>query len=272
MAEMLTAPEVTDERRWQALQVAQKCIDLLMHRFGARRVILFGSLAGQGTWHRGSDIDLAVEGMPAEEFFLAYTACHDLIPSGLGLELDLVPLEDAYPEMRARILGEVDMPDDPILALKALIEDELAALNRGAQKMEELLANRAQPPTWVELYAMAGMLHEFYNGVERIFERIVVSLGEELPQGAYWHADLLNQVVVSQAGRRPAIIDDALRARLQEYLRFRHFFRHAYGYTLEWNPLRWLVEQMSPTLTMLREQLQLFFDGLAQDNMLADSS
>ena len=67
------------------------------------------------------------------------------------------------------------MPDDPLLALQALVEDELVALGRVAQEMEELLAASSKPPTRTELRAVAGMLHEFYNGVERIFERIAVS-------------------------------------------------------------------------------------------------
>jgi predicted nucleotidyltransferase len=256
-AEQLSEIEL---HRQQALQAAEACIAMLKNRFGARRVILFGSLAGQGVWHNQSDIDLAVEGIAPADFFKAYSACDKLLPP--GIELDLVPLEDAYPELRARILREVQMPDDPILALKSMVEDELIALDRVAQEMTETLAACAQPPTRLELRAIATMLHEFYNGVERIFERIAVSLGEGLPRGSYWHVDLLAQIATAQTETRPAVIDEPLRARLQEYLEFRHFFRHAYGYTLEWNRLRWQAEQMGETLRLLREQLQTFFQGL----------
>jgi predicted nucleotidyltransferase len=257
-----TTEQLTDIelRRQQALQAAEACIVLLKNRFGARRVILFGSLAGQGVWHSQSDIDLAVEGVAPADFFKAYSACSDLLPQ--GLELDLVPLEDVYPELRARILGEVEMPDDPILALKSLVEDELIALDRVAQQMIKLLDECAQPPSWVELYAFAGMLQEFYNGVERIFERIAITFAEGLPQSSSWHADLLIQMATPGSGLRPAVIGEPLRARLEEYLKFRHFFRHAYRHTLEWNRMRWLAEQMSETLRLLREQLQTFFEGL----------
>jgi len=255
--------ELVDRRRERALEAAAACARLLKERFGARRVILFGSLAGQTTWHEQSDIDLAVEGLADEDFFPAYSACRDLLPR--DMELDLVPLEDAYPEMRARILGEVEMPDDPILAMKAVIEDELVALGRVAEEMADLLTKCARPPTRIELRAMASMLHEFYNGVERIFERIAIALGESLPRGADWHVDLLNQMAEPQEGIRPAVIDEPLRARLKEYLDFRHFFRHAYGYTLEWSKMQWKVERMSETLTMLREQLQAFFETVMGD-------
>lgn len=263
---LIEAPHPTEQlseielRRRQALQSAEACIALLKSRFGARQVILFGSLAGQGAWHSQSDIDLAVAGVDPADFFKAYAACSNLLPR--DLELDLVPLEDVYPEMRARILGEVEMPDDPMLALKSMVEDELIALARVAQEMAETLAACAQPPTRIELRAIATMLHEFYNGVERIFERIAISLGEGLPRGSYGHIDLLAQMATTQSNARLAVIDEPLRTRLEEYLKFRHFFRHAYSYTLEWNRLRWLAEQLDATLQLLREQLQIFFEPL----------
>jgi hypothetical protein len=181
-----------------------------------------------------------------------------------GIELDLVPLEDVHPELRARILGEVEMPDDSVLALKALVEDELTALDRVAQELAETLAAGSQPPNRVELRAIASMLQEFYNGVERIFERIAVTLAEGLPQSSSWHTDLLTQMATAQSGTRPAVIDEPLRARLQEYLKFRHFFRHAYRYTLEWPRMRWEAEQLGETLRMLQEQLRIFFDNLTK--------
>jgi predicted nucleotidyltransferase len=252
---------VAEKRKEQALEAAEACIRLLKERFGARRVILFGSIAGQGTWHGRSDIDLAVEGLVPEEFFPAYSACRDLLPR--GLELDLVPLEDAYPEMRARILGEVEMPDDPMLALQGLIEDELVSLQRVVESTEEALASLSEDPSQFELHGLAAYLHQFYTGVESIFERIVVGLEEGLPRGEYWHVDLLNQMAEEQAGKRPVVIDAPLHARLREYLRFRHFFRHAYGYTLQWNQMRWKVENMADTLTMLRAQLRVFFEAMS---------
>jgi NADPH:quinone reductase-like Zn-dependent oxidoreductase len=44
----------------------------------------------------------------------APNACYELLPP--GLELDLVPLESAWPELRARLEGGIKMPTDPIEA------------------------------------------------------------------------------------------------------------------------------------------------------------
>jgi predicted nucleotidyltransferase len=253
-----------DERRSEALEHVEACIRLLRERFGAQRVIPFGSLVGGSPWHERSDVDLAVEGLPPADFFPAHAACRDLLPP--GMDLDLVPLEDAYPEMRARILGEVDVPDDEMVALRDLIEDELAALERTTEELIDLLANSAEPPTRTELRAVASILHEFYNGVESILERIAVYLGEDVLRGAYWHVDLLNQMAERKEELRPPVLTGPLRARLKEYLEFRHFFRHAYGYSLEWVKLRPLAEGMPATLENLRDQLHAFFNTMIESD------
>ncbi|MBI3763232.1 MAG: hypothetical protein HY260_15405 [Chloroflexi bacterium] len=245
--------------RAEALAAAERCARLLRERFGARRVIPFGSVRGDGPWHVKSDLDLAVEGLPPDQFFRAWGALREVAPA--GLEVDLVPLEDAYPEMRARILQEVAMPQEPFVALRRLIDDELTALARTAEQNEELLKTRADLPTWVELRAMAGLVHEFYTGCERILERIAVQIDGGAPSGAYSHSDLLAQVTADRPSVRPPVLDEALRLRLQDYLDFRHFFRHGYGYTLDWAKMRPLVETMGETLAEFNRQLTQFFEA-----------
>jgi predicted nucleotidyltransferase len=72
---------------------------------GARRVVLFGSVAERRT-HARSDIDLAVEGLDAADYFRAYAAAEDAIAP--GPTLDLVRIEEAPPRLRQAIgRGEV---------------------------------------------------------------------------------------------------------------------------------------------------------------------
>lgn len=249
--------------RAEAWEVAQRCIALLKERFGATRVILFGSVVGEGTWHAGSDIDLAEEGIKPEEFFKAYSALRNAMPR--GLDVDLVALESAYPEMRARILGEVEMPKDPILRLQGLVADEIIVLERIAARMDEVDHQRADPPTWIEMRAMASLAHDFYTGVESVFKRIAVQFDGGVPQTAFWHKDLLNQMNDARTGIRPAVIDNHLWALLDEYLDFRHFFRNAYSAELEWGRLSPHVTWMPETLALLKDQLARFFAAVRAD-------
>ena len=59
---------------------------------GAREVYLFGSMA-QGKMRPGSDVDLAVSGLPARVFFPAMAEACD----ALGRQIDLIDLDDNSP-------------------------------------------------------------------------------------------------------------------------------------------------------------------------------
>jgi predicted nucleotidyltransferase len=246
--------------REQVLEAIEAYTQLLKERFGVRRVIPFGSALVPGTWHQRSDIDLAVEGLDPALFWQAWASLEDLAPRGLSI--DLVSLETASPELRARILGGVPVNFDPLKALEGIVADELTALERIQQRVASALETLPEEPGQIELVALAGYVHGFYTGVESIFERLAVGLEEGIPRGEYWYVDLLNQMADPQAGRRPAVIDEPLRARLREYLRFRHFFRHAYDYEMEWSKLRPLVEGMGWVLAALRAQVEAFFETM----------
>ncbi|OGG46701.1 MAG: hypothetical protein A3F84_25210 [Candidatus Handelsmanbacteria bacterium RIFCSPLOWO2_12_FULL_64_10] len=247
-------------RRRQAQEAAEACVQVLREQFGVRQVYVFGSLSGQGPWHSRSDVDIAVEGLPSREYVHALSTLYQILPE--GVELDLITLEDAPPEMIARIKGEMDMPEDPKEALAKEVADELLSLGRIVDQARLVLRKLPQTPTFIEVNAAGKLIHDFYGGAERIFERIAVRLGPGLPIGESWHTLLLRGMESGVEGVRQAVIDHALALRLMDYLRFRHLFRHTYGYELEWGKLSPLVEGLEETLTLLRRQVEGFLKGL----------
>lgn len=85
--------------RAAALRVrADDVAAVLRSEFGATEVILFGSLV-EGDVHAGSDVDLAVRGIPPGRYFEALARAADL----LGCDVDLVELETARPALLSRI-------------------------------------------------------------------------------------------------------------------------------------------------------------------------
>ena len=84
------------QARADALRIAA----MLRREFSVRRVLLFGSLA-QGHFFADSDIDLAVEGLGAADFFLALAQAGKLSE----FPVDLKPLEDLDPHFKARVLA-----------------------------------------------------------------------------------------------------------------------------------------------------------------------
>lgn len=64
---------------------------ILVDQFQAKKVFLFGSVQTPTFFHEQSDIDLAVEGLPARKYFSALAKLIDLFG---GRRIDLLPLED----------------------------------------------------------------------------------------------------------------------------------------------------------------------------------
>jgi predicted nucleotidyltransferase len=88
----------------QARAECKKMIDVLVDEFGATKIILFGSLI-QKRFHQDSDIDLAVEGIASDSFYLALAAVNRLSQRWV----DLKPLEALDPYFYQRVIdtGEV---------------------------------------------------------------------------------------------------------------------------------------------------------------------
>ena len=94
----------------EARVVAKKCARVLKEQFGAKEVYLFGSVTGESPWHDRSDLDIAFEGLAPQDYFRAVGTMEELLPP--GLEIDLITLEGAIPELADRIRGERKMPEN----------------------------------------------------------------------------------------------------------------------------------------------------------------
>ena len=116
-----------------------------------------------------------------------------------------------------------------ILAEKENVEIALSNLN-------ETMARN--PKTVIELAAIGTFLHNIYNGIENILKQTLKSRNIEIPKSGSWHKDLLD-ISVSQG-----IISELLSDQLYEYLTFRHFFIHAYGFQLEESHLEVLAKNI----------------------------
>lgn len=155
------------------------------------------------------------------------------------------------------------MPHD-IALLRADIEDELAKLESLARVFATAREKLDQPPNEVSVYdrgAIGYLLHNFYNGCENMFRRIAAFFENDIGSDT-WHADLLRRMKLNVEGYRPAVIDEELYRRLQDFRGFRHVFRNAYTFELDWERERLVALRFETTLRMLREQVLAFLDRL----------
>jgi predicted nucleotidyltransferase len=98
MALRLTPSEVA--ARDDLLKRVRAAAATLRTRYGAKRVILFGSLAHEAWFSADSDVDLAVEGLTGDSYWQAWRAVEEIIEDR---PVDLIDVETARDSLRSAI-------------------------------------------------------------------------------------------------------------------------------------------------------------------------
>jgi predicted nucleotidyltransferase len=94
-------------RHDRAWAIARTAAELLRNSFGAKRIVVFGSLTQEDLFHPGSDVDLAVWGLCPDVYFRSVGQLQALDPS---ISIDLVMFEEAPESLRRVILkGGIDL-------------------------------------------------------------------------------------------------------------------------------------------------------------------
>lgn len=158
------------------------------------------------------------------------------------------------------------MSYDKFSPLISEIESERRDLDNLVEEMESLRDQLDEEPTRIELRAAGSILHDFYTGLEKIFRLIALELDGNLPSGDEWHKRLLDRMAVEIEDVRPPVIDGSLKERLSEYLRFRHLFRHIYGFELNWKRCKPLIRELPEIAKELSDGLDEFQNFLREIN------
>ena len=90
-------------RRDRAFNISRQIVSLLKKKYGATRVVLFGSLAHNAWFTPRSDIDICAEGIPVDRFFRAESEIEAISED---FKVDLVDPQECTPELLKRIEQE----------------------------------------------------------------------------------------------------------------------------------------------------------------------
>ena len=238
------------QRAWQT---AHRVAAMLYEDFGAIQVAVFGSLAGQKWFSKGSDIDIAVWGLSGDTYLNALWETRHFSPE---FKIDLINFHSTKGRFRERIQsqaipvqqGETDYSSRIIPTEREEIDDEM----NNRELIERIADERGKIERTVEeikvrLKKMAAASAEdledlkdlvamrlpvFYMGLENIFKRVAQEIDMDEPQGKNWHTDLLQQMSTSRASR-PSVISEKTADALTLILKFRHRIRNIYVFELE---------------------------------------
>src|SRR4030042_3094971 len=143
------------------------------------------------------------------------------------------------------------MPQHRFAVLRADLSRELDNVRRLAAEAAEWQPRLPDWPEAVRMRTAGGILHDFYSGIERIFRHIATRVDEDFPDGPDWHVQLVQRMAINVETVRPAVLDEKTARQLDQYLRFRHLFRHSYGFDLEWERCRELLGDVPATYERL---------------------
>lgn len=88
----------------------------------------------------------------------------------------------------------------------------------------------SKEPDTIEIRAAGSILQSIYNGMEAVLFLFLDKA--EVQESSSWHRDL-----VDRAFEKIELSDD-MRLRLEILRKFRHKYRHAYGFMLDWALMR----------------------------------
>lgn len=143
-------------------------------------------------------------------------------------------------------------------SLQEKLDYEIEQVDKLLESFAPLLSKtREKKPDFIELSALATLLHSFYGGIENIFVTIGKNIDNKVPSGYKWHKDLLTQME-EKTFHRKAVITSEQFTELLEYLSFRHFFRNSYAYQFDWEQMKPLVLELNKTWDKLKRYLVQF--------------
>ncbi len=154
------------------------------------------------------------------------------------------------------------MPRYQVLARR--IEQELADLQRTQAVIQRHWESVASASSDQDAYlnSVALNLHGLYSGLERVFELIAVELDGGALGGDAWHAELLRQMAIAVPDVRPAVLQPATAAELDELRRFRHLIRNIYATNIDPERIRPLVTGLPALWQRVQQDLEPFVNFL----------
>jgi len=109
----------------------------------------------------------------------------------------------------------------------------------------------------IETMAAGSFVHSLYNGMENILIQAFKGIKENLPNDINWHKNLLEQAFANTDNREP-MLNNEYKEKLNEYMRFRHLFRHTYHYKLDIEKLKPLVDESNNIWNLFKNDINNF--------------
>lgn len=140
--------------------------------------------------------------------------------------------------------------------LKKYCDAEFENIDTALSELASVIKPKKQKYSVADLAAAATFIHNCYNGIENVLKRILIYSNINTAETPTWHRDLLKTSLDKK------ILSEKLYEILSNYLSFRHFFIHAYSFTLSWEELKPLANSLKDTVKEFKTAINDYINRL----------
>ncbi len=151
------------------------------------------------------------------------------------------------------------------MSLESLTKDVEFTLSEIDRELEAISPLMSLASTYdldtIHTMAAAAVLHSIYGAIESIFALIQKRFDGRILEPGKWHRTLLDSMVEA-TDHRPAVLSFGCRDALEDYLAFRHRFRHGYGWQLDPVKVALKLDLLPQVVDQTQKELRLFLQAL----------
>lgn len=157
------------------------------------------------------------------------------------------------------------MDSETLVIFKVDVQAQLNLIKQVDERLKERAIN-LQSDDPILLESIAYQIHNFYSAIEDLLKLIANYFENNISHSPQWHSLLLQRMNMTVPGVRPAVLSSDTYVTLNALRGFRHFFRHAYGATIEYEQLKTNLNKALNLLPELESDLNQFLSQLEGTN------
>jgi uncharacterized protein YutE (UPF0331/DUF86 family) len=146
-----------------------------------------------------------------------------------------------------------------------ILKSDLNAQLKLIKTIDQRLIDRAKglvSDDIIRLESIAYQIHNLYNATEDLLKIVASYFENNITDTSQWHSALLQRMCQDIPEIRPALLSPETFLILNSLRGFRHFFRHAYGTSIEYEQLKINLDKALNLLPNLEKDLENFIEQL----------
>lgn len=156
------------------------------------------------------------------------------------------------------------MENNKLILLSVDLNAQMVDIKSIHQKIVDRSA-RLQSDDQVIWESIAYQIHNLYCATEDLLKIVARYFENNISDSSQWHSVLLQRMVTEIPNIRPAFLTTDTYSLLNNLKGFRHFFRHAYGATIEYEQLKSNLDKSLRLITYLESDLNQFIAKLSEE-------